>query len=163
MHFSLAVIVEDLNVTLSEKLKPFSVGMVYNEKTKDIDLTNPDGKFDWYVIGGRYASSLRNLEDERVTIVKISEMSLKPELDWEDYYNNVWDFSFDSPRLKEAFKSKAEFMNLVLRFYTTAFLTHDNQWIAHEDFDLPGKFQESFYKYLAQHQDKYIIVVDCHD
>lgn len=136
--------------------------MYYNEETKDIDFANLDGKFDWYVVGGRYDSSLKNLEDESVTIAKISEMSLKPEFDWEDYYNNLWDFSFDSPRLKQAFKSKAEFMNLVLRFYPTVYLTHDNQWVDCEEFDLPGKFQESFYKYLTQHQDKYIIVVDCH-
>lgn len=111
---------------------------------------NPDSKWDWYQIGGRWSDSLRDKSGEYYDTLQIKDWDYNY-IDPEDvkYYSRFWDvvvegmpeteeekenhtfFTFKNDKYyREKYGNKSEYIKSMLTFSTYAVLTPDGEWLA---------------------------------
>ena len=150
---------------------------------------NPDSKWDWWVIGGRWGSSLRDMNGKYSDTLKIS--------DWDyhyidpndvEYYSRYWEIAVEGAEKTEEedfftlwkpeyyiekYGNKSEFIKAQLTFSTYALLTPDGEWLepgpmgwfgcsgaTPED---EGQWEKDFTHLIDTFdKDLYITIVDCH-
>ena len=111
---------------------------------------NPDSKWDWYQIGGRWSDSLRDKFGEYDDTLQIKDWDYNY-IDPDDvkYYSRFWDvvvegmpeteeekenhtfFTFKNDKYyREKYGNKSEYIKSMLTFSTYAVLTPDGEWLA---------------------------------
>ena len=160
----------------------------YDEEGNELTTYNPDSKWDWYSIGGRWDGSFDKENGKNTLLIK--------DIKWDDsteeekeYHKRFWEINVEEQPLKEG-EDKMEFFNLykkeyyieryhtkeeyverVSKNYTYAVLTSEGEWVApgevswfstSEDSDQQREYENWFYKYMEEHPDYYFTLVDCH-
>jgi len=153
---------------------------------------NPNSKWDWYVIGGRWKNSIKTIDGDNVDSCLVENIIIT---DDEKYKNKIrfWEliveddepknkeeedvkkYNFYSPKYyTELYDSKEDFAERESKFFTYAFITENNTWnepgemgwFGMSDLTKDSKkdYEKLFAKYLEYAKDKglYITVVDCH-
>jgi len=153
---------------------------------------NPNAKWDWYVIGGRWEGSIKTFDGLEVNTCLASDIVVT---DNEEYQSKIrfWELvveddepknehekemknlTFYSPKYyTELYESKEDYAERTSKFYTYAFLTVDGEWnepgemgwfaLSDETQDSKKEYEKAFFKYLeyAKENDLYLTVVDCH-
>ena len=158
----------------------------YDEEGNELTTYNPNSKWDWYCIGGRWSS------DENV--VKVSDFKMYEPLDDETtaYYQKCWDYingkiEIENPIEELGFEFAVYKKEYLLEQYKTFdelvkvkscqlpyALVDENGWYAKGEmgwFGIDDATSESINSYYdiaeklltaSENQDKYIVFVDCH-
>lgn len=205
-HFTVAVFsnepdeVEDLLAPYCEEVEP---GSEYSEFVEDDDFefdevagkhglwTNPEAKWDWYSIGGRWSGMLTLKDGTKADSARVRDCNFKTDKNRYNEAARFWEVFVEGcqPRCeqegnidswykpeyyKRQYASKEEYAKLQSTFVPFAFISADGEW--HEpgqmgwfgDDDSTAESRQSHNKeyedYLkfASDEDLYITVVDCH-
>ena len=168
---------------LAESYKADSEGNLY-------DNSNPNGKWDWYEVGGRFENLLRLKDGTRADSAKLKDIDFS--LDEEEYKKGlrVWDIIVEHEPLEpdkkmpfslynedyyhERYGSRENYAKSCAMFYTYAVVTPNGIW--HE----PGKmgwfgvsnatpaqkaeWEKEFHKKFLENENPEMVltVVDCH-
>ena len=175
----------------------FNVCVIHDEKDSVLKLLkpydenhNPEGKYDWYAIGGRWFGFLSTKAGNNVNTAKVKDIDFLPTKEVCDAYSCFWDVIVEKKPLNEGEKelfcfedefyfrnvygNKEKFIEVETAFFTYAVVTPDGVW--HE----PGqilpfgfsdategemlKWKEEFYNKFISGLDSemMITIVDCH-
>ena len=152
---------------------------------------NPDAKWDWYQIGGRWSGSLRDYEGNYHDTLQIC--------DWDynymsptavERYSRMWDVMvegaerteeekqewwglYNADYYREKYGNKSEYVKAMMTFSTYAVLTADGEWLApgkvgffgmsDADASTEGAWERNFTRLIdTADKDMYITIVDCH-
>lgn len=158
----------------------------HDEEGNELTTYNPNSKWDWYCIGGRWSSD----ED----IVKVSDFKMYKPLDDETtaFYQKCWDYingkiEIEDPIEELGFEFAVYEKDYLLEEYKTFdelikakscqlpyALVDENGWYAKGEmgwFGIDDATSESINSYYdiaeklltaSENQDKYIVFVDCH-
>lgn len=157
----------------------------------ELSTYNPDSKYDWWVIGGRWSGSLRDLNGEYHNTLKIADWDynyINPD-DIADY-SRFWEVAVEGAELTEKEKgdfgllykpeyyiekygNKSNYIKSMLTFSTYALLTPEGEWfepgkmgwwgISHADPVDQGLWERDFTSLIDSFdKDMYITIVDCH-
>lgn len=117
--------------------------------------TNPNAKWDWYAIGGRWAGSLT---------LKRDKYGRRGTRSWTNENEPDVEGHVDSARVRDV-----EFPD---DFCTFAWISSDGEWHANsemgwfgmsdDDSDKRNDRMSELRKYILSHPDEYITIVDCH-
>jgi len=129
-----------INAKTDEELYKCEVDDYVDEDGNELSTYNPDSKWDWYVVGGRWGGLLKSKEDGEyydelpMTDIDFSrnEEEYKNALEeWEDIMAGK---TFYRPEYYlETYGTKEEYARRVSEFSTYAILTPEDEWIE------PGK------------------------
>ena len=152
---------------------------------------NPESRWDWWDIGGRWSYSLRDYEGEYHDTLRIADWDYNY-IDPEDvtYYSRFWEILVEGAEPTEEEKNKhwslykpeyyiekygnkSNFIKTQLTFSTYALLTPDGEWlepgkmgwwgISGADPADAGKWERDFVSLIETfNKDYYITIVDCH-
>ena len=152
---------------------------------------NPNSKWDWWDIGGRWSKCLRDYKGEYHNTLRIGNWDynyINPE-DFK-YYSRIWDIAvedvepteeekkelwrlYKSEYYREKYGNKSEYIKSMLTFSTYAVLTADGEWLAPgemgwfgvslADTKTEGEWERNFTRLIdTADKDMYITIVDCH-
>ena len=152
---------------------------------------NPDSKWDWYQIGGRWSHSLRDYEGNYHDTLRIADWDynyMSPEA--VKTYGRMWDIAVEGAEpteeekdglwrlykpeyYREKYGNKSEYIKSMLTFSTYAVLTADGEWLAPgkmgwfgismADTKTEGEWERNFTRLIdTADKDMYITIVDCH-
>lgn len=160
----------------------------YDEEGNEITTYNPDSKWDWYSIGGRWDGSLDKEQGKNTLLIKDIKWDNSTEEE-KEYYKRYWEVVVEGQPLKEDedkmkffslykkeyyidfYHTKEEYVNRVSKNYTYAVITPEGEWVApgevgwfstSEDSGQQREYENWFYKYMEEHPDYYFTLVDCH-
>lgn len=162
-----------------------------DKKTNDYGYwENPNSKWDWYEIGGRFRGIIPLKNGNKMTIAQIKDINF--DSDKEIYKNEerFWELVVEEQPLREGekepinwytkdfytslYENKQEYADRESRFKTFALLTPDGVWrergkmlwfgIDTRDKESNRDFEEAFKEIVEnpKYQDVYLIIVDCH-
>lgn len=166
-----------------EEFSEWYHGGIYDTEGNLLTTYNPDSKWDWHVIGGRWSNYLRLKNGERADYAQIKNIDFSP--DKEAYHEALqfWEMHIeegDSPEIAiysreyylELFGNKEEYADFEARFTLFA-LVHEGVWHEEGEMGLLGtsdttrESRQEFIKFVdetlkAVDPDKYLVIVDCH-
>lgn len=198
-HFNVAVFTRD-HMTVHELLAPyeevFEEDSPYTEFVEDEDdnesyWRNPNAKWDWYDIGGRWKNMLRTKYGKRVNVELVSNCDFKPDKAAYDYAVRFWEINVEGkPKAEddtndyfnlykpeyytELYGTKENYAENSARFSTFAFVDADGGWheqgemgfwgLSTTNRDSLAAYLDEFDAYLkkAEAEGLYIVIVDCH-
>lgn len=207
-HYSVAVFVRD-PADLDERMAPFYEGVepdspyaVFREDTeggytdpatgKKGWISNPNAKWDWYEVGGRWNNSLRIKGNPDTSCNEAQVCEIDFSID-EDAYNKAlrfWevvvegspiygyereeDFRsfFNAKYYLEQYGTKENYAKSAASFSVWAFITPDGEWHENGAMGWFGfndatqesrrSFAEELEKAIQEHPDCWLTMVDCH-
>lgn len=149
---------------------------------------NPNSKWDWFVIGGRWSGAIKTKSGKEVNSAKISDIEFGTDLNYEkiikehpDYKKEYEDLisgesgSFFKPEYyKEKYPTIESYIDEIYKFSTYALLDLEGNWhepgqmgwfgcssaSASDENNFKTSFYDNFIKDLPD--DCYLTVVDCH-
>lgn len=153
---------KDIWATVDEYLKEYCDDE-WNEEAQDYGYwKNPNAKWDWYQIGGRYAGCIQ-VNKKKAVDYAYGEKSLFYGI--ENPYTEDGDIiCVDSARVKD----------IIQHFHAYAVLTKDGEWheagamglfgISCADADKKRKFEEEYKQFVFANaeDDDFLTLVDCH-
>ena len=147
---------------------------------------NPNAKWDWYTIGGRF-------EDEDFSIfTKIKDINLKLDMVKYNEALRFWEVAIEGKKLNEnenedefftfykpeyyieQYKTKENYARHCASFSCWAILTPDGEWVekgsmgwfacSDATYETRENFDDFFYNYLKNpaNQEYYMTIIDCH-
>jgi len=187
-HFSVAVFTTDGVYSVDDLLTPYYEGAMddENDATPDGEISstiNPDPKWDWYEIGGRWKDMLilkGKPNDAPVNTALVADIDFeamekrsKSELrPYEEFINNSF---YNKEHMLKCYPNKKEYNERMITFNTYAVITPDGKW--HEPgvmgwFGLTEATPEAerewdlsyFNRFLkpALEEKWHVTIVDCH-
>ncbi len=188
--------IEFLEETFPEMLKMtdeelYQYEIRYEEKdniTRDggvVSYYNPNTKWDWWVTGGRWDSSIPTKSGELVNTAKISEIEFKPDAETVEEYSKIWDiivneidgetgmiFPPTKEFLLETYDSKEDYVKASGEFNTYAILLPCGEWVEPGRMGMFGisdenpKSKQNYIQerrdIMDEYKDYYLTIVDCH-
>ena len=160
----------------------------FDENGNELTTYNPDSKWDWYSIGGRWDGMFDKENGENTLLIKDIKWDNSTEEE-KEYYKRYWEVVVEGQPLKEDedkmkffslykkeyyidfYHTKEEYVERATKNHTYAVITPEGEWIApgemgwfssSESPDDQNKYEEWFYKYMEEHPDYYLTLVDCH-
>lgn len=167
---------------------------VYNEEYIGPDgeiyaTYNPNGKWDWYVIGGRWNNCLKTKDGKQVNYCYVKDIDLTPNKEKYQAAKRYWELVVEEQPLKEnetkpfsfynkeyyldLYKTKENYATLQSLFSTYALLV-DGEWIepgkigwfatSSETAESKEKYTNRFSEILndPKYRNYVFVVVDCH-
>ena len=159
----------------------------YNENGDELSTYNPKSKWDWYSVGGRWDGYFLNKKGERTNEDLISEIVWTGSEEEKQKAARFWELVVEDAKLKEGeekpfifykkeyylqrYHTKEEYVERITKTCPYAVLTPEGEWVApgemgwfssSESDEDQKKYEEWFDKFIAEHQDCYITLVDCH-
>lgn len=159
----------------------------YDENGNELSTYNPNSKWDWYSIGGRWDGYFLNKEGNTTNVEKISEVVWDGSDEDKEKAKRFWEIIVEGKPLKEGEKrpftwynekyyldryhTKEEYAERVTRTCPYSVVTPEGEWVAPgemhwfsstETDEQQKEYEEWFSKFIAEHQDCYITLVDCH-
>lgn len=143
----------------------------YDENGNELSTYNPNSKWDWYDIGGRWRNQLLTREDNNDTFEHNSFVEhlrgfddIKQASKGYKWVNGAKIKDIDFNKMEEL--SKEPFCTWALVDDTGWYEQGQMGWWAMNDAtnETTKKFEEFFKDYISkeENQDKYLIIVDCH-
>lgn len=155
------------------------------------NMCNPNAKWDWYQVGGRWAGMLK-LKDKKSCCNRAQVKDVDFSLDEDEYAEAMrfWEVYVEGQPVREGenidtsfillkpegyvdkYGTKEDYARINASFSTYAYLTPEGEWVGKgemgwfgcgtETGDSSREFQNALEKYIAEHPDQYITIVDCH-
>lgn len=160
----------------------------YDEKGNELTTYNPNSKWDWWCIGGRFSGCLKVWEDDESMLVssaKVKSVDFTPDKEEYDKAYNWWVEHIDSDKEWDSFikkeyytdtyKDATDYATRCAQFSTFAVVTPDGVW--HEKGEMgwfacsdetpeeARSWDENYYNtFIAPYLDGdyCITIVDCH-
>ena len=163
----------------------------YDEDGNELSTYNPNSKWDWYTVGGRWDGIIKTKDGDMVNECLASEIDLNCDKDKYNHAIRFWEVVVEEKPL-EAGESKEDFDSFYNKDYylskytdkyayaknaasfrTYAFLTPDGVWhepgemgwfgMSTDDAESNDRYEEEFEKMLEELEDTDMLhVVDCH-
>lgn len=159
----------------------------FDEKGNELSVYNPNSRWDWYEIGGRWDGFFKLKNGETANVAKISDVVWEgtPEDKavarefWEQYIEGKKPFPGEKPvkayHKKEyytsRYNSKEDFAERFTATHTYAVVTPEGVWKApgamgwfssSEDGQSQAEYDYWFRQFVKEHQDFFVTFVDCH-
>lgn len=162
----------------------------YDEDGNELTMYNPDSKWDWYSIGGRWAGELRlkKEEDENgdyyCDMAPIKEIDFSPDKEkydecykwWKDNVeapDEEWDEFYKKSYFTERYRDAEEYATRSASFTTFALVTPDGEWHEQGEMgwfgcssDSPDEaraWDEQYMSFIKNaNPEHYFVMVDCH-
>lgn len=160
-------------------------------KTNDYGYwSNPNGKWDWYEIGGHFRRTMPLKNGTKITAAKIKDINFDRDDEVYEKEKRFWELVVEEQPLKEGekepinwysksfytenYESKYEYADRESRFKIFALLTPDGVWrergkmlwfgIDTRNKESNRDFEEAFKEIVEdpKYQDFYLVLVDCH-
>lgn len=160
-------------------------------KTNDYGYwSNPNGKWDWYEIGGRFRRTMPLKNGSKMATAKIKDINFDRDDEVYEKEKRLWELVVEEQPLKEGekeliiwysknfftdnYESKYEYADRESRFKTFALLTPDGVWrergkmlwfgVDARNKKSNSDFEEAFKEIVEdpKYQDFYLVLVDCH-
>lgn len=196
-HFALAVFLdrqkeEDLDELLAPYDENLEVEEYWDEEYQEKTTYNPDSKWDWYSIGGRFSEMIPLKKGGKATIAKVKEIDFGVDKKAYEKAKRFWEVVVDGEPLKEGEK-KEDFSTIwKTEYYTDTygdkeyFATHSATFVpyaylsAETGWQEPGEmgwfgcsseteetkkaFDQKFMEFInrPETQEKFLVIVDCH-
>ena len=154
---------------------------IYDEDGNELSTYNPNSKWDWYVVGGRWAGMLKKKhpadEDDDIDSVKIKDIDFSP--DEEEYERHIrfWEVFVEGDTIRPGedrnnfvsmykkeyylnrFKTKEYYAKSNTDFYTFAVITPDGVW--HEPgqmgwFGISSESDEEWNEWTDNYMERFI-------
>lgn len=139
------------------------VGESKDEETGEYGYwENPNAKWDWYEVGGRFSHLMNHKNGYKIAFGKISEIDFTPDVQRYNYAKRFWELKIekDEPQNKSdedmirfdvykdeyytnMYKSKEEYADAQSSFETYAVITPDGEWHSKGDMGWWGFSSES--------------------
>lgn len=191
MHYSLSVITdysldkENAYDAIYEKMERYDYDLEVEEDEEEGYFFNPEARYDAYVIGGRWENFLSLKNNQRATTGKIKDILIFGQNHHISNLNRRWEvvvegvekekneYYFDNKnRMLSKYKTKENYMRIESSFKTHALITETGEFYDEESFPFESNFtniennRDCYYlffeKYLSEHPNYYLTVVDCH-
>lgn len=160
----------------------------FNEDGDEMTTYNPKSKWDWWTIGGRWDGYLGTTDEEDNSCL-IKNIPFNGTEEQRKHFARFWEVVVDGDELKEGEKesdfftfykkeyyidryhSKEEFATRSAKKFFYAVVTPEGEWVApgemgwfasSETNEEQKEYEKWFEDYMANHQDYYITLVDCH-
>lgn len=152
--------------------------------------TNPNAKWDWYTVGGRWPNEIKLLDGTNADHAKIKDIDRTIDKDEYKKAERFWEVIVEELPLRED-ESKSDFTNFIKKeyyinkygtkgrfatnassFVPYALLTDEGQWLSKgnmgwfgmsdDSADSLDKAMKEFNKTLDEKLDHYLTIIDCH-
>lgn len=151
---------------------------------------NPNAKWDWFVIGGRWSNLIKNRNGDRSDVEKISNIDLSIDEKFYKEFMRYWEVVVEEQELlptenkmdflnfykkeyyTDRYKTKENFATRQASFGTFAAVTPHGEWIEKGNMGWWGandatdesieKYINQFNQLLEKYPEYYLTVVDCH-
>lgn len=151
-----------------------------DEEGNALSTYNPNSKWDWYVIGGRWDGSIRTKESQKVNYAKIKDIVFKNQFDElelqrikKKYNKLITDGELYKPEYYQRRFPTLESYLESFNFSTYAVLDKDGKWlesgkmgwfgISSATLEEQTCFSESYMDIInSQDEDDWLVIVDCH-
>lgn len=151
-----------------------------DEEGNALSTYNPNSKWDWYVIGGRWDGLIKTRESQEVNHAKIKDIVFKKEFDElelqstkKKYNKLITDGEFYKPEYYQRRFPTLESYLESFNFSTYAVLDKDGKWLESGKMGWFGissatpeeqiGFAESYMDIInSQDEDDWLVIVDCH-
>lgn len=199
-HYTVAVISADNDEeTIGNMLAPFSENLEVEERTYTDDngavetyMCNPNAKWDWWRIGGRWNNYLTEKSGLKTNSTKIKDLIFPIDQEVYDWCIRRWELIVDGDipntegdkelidceRYKpeyytERYESKEEYAKSEATPMTFAVLTPDGEWhepgemgwfgISNTEPENEKEWRKNYHNFImSQDPEHYITIVDCH-
>lgn len=178
------------NLSDSEKMKDWEGYEMFDVNGNPLTTYNPNSKWDWCEVGGRWDSMLKTKNGQLVNQCLVSELDLTPNQKHYDNAIRFWEIIVEEQSLKEGeekpfsfyskeyyldrYKNKETYANVCSSLGTFAVITPDGEWhekgqmgwfgcsseTNDESLDWDLHYQERFIDNAES--DWTITIVDCH-
>lgn len=166
---------------------------LYDEDGNELSTYNPDSKWDWFSIGGRWDGyfKLKDAAETNGNSAKISDIIWEGTEEEKKAAARFWEvvvegaektkeeeedhfrfFSiYNKEYYKKRFSSKEEYVERATFSCPYAIVTPEGEWVApgemhwfssSETDEQQAEYEKWFKKFIDEHQDYYITLVDCH-
>lgn len=159
----------------------------YDENGNELSTYNPESKWDWYEVGGRWDGYFELKDGGKANSAKISEIDWNGNDETRKSLKRFWEVFVDGEPLKEGEKkpfsiegkdyyldlyhTKEEYVRRASKTYPYAVITPDGEWVApgemgwfssSETSESLEEYHTWFEDFINKHQDCYVTIVDCH-
>lgn len=172
----------DLYATFEDFMREY-IGYKLNEDGRYIYYSNPNAKWDWYQIGGRWDGVLlAKLEEDETVQLWVNSYPVK-EIDFEEmrkqrlkdlppYHKTVYDSFWKPEYMLEQYPTEEEYIRRSTQFTTYAVVTPDGEWlepgamgwfgISAATTDDEREWDNAYPEFLEKYKDCWLTIVDCH-
>lgn len=191
--------VNGVNIPLSKAYKSFKEymedyeGYTYNKETKTFGYwCNPDAKWDWHVLGGRWNNMLPTKNHSKVNTCQIKDVDWdinkkniprykrewevlvegdKPQNDYEELLIKDRPFYHKPEWLLNDYGSKENYIYCMSSIITFATLFEGNWYeeatmgwfgVSHSEEGQKDSYREKFSEIISKYPNYWITIVDCH-
>lgn len=155
----------------------------FDEDGNELSSYNPNAQWDWYQVGGRW-SRLLKLKDgsDSVDTAKVSDIDFEGSNDFEESdkerCKRLWEIvvegsplqegeikpalCYDASYLEKVYGTKENYIKINTQFATFGYLTLEGDWVDRNNTMDMVEYTNGFEKYVAEHQDLYLTIVDIH-
>lgn len=151
---------------------------------------NPQSKWDWYQVGGRWGGLLLTKNGGNVNTAEVSNLDLNPKQEDIDYRTREWEIVVENQPLRDGeeredfnvfinpnyyrknYKTKDNYVRQQTKLLTYAALTQDGKWYepgqmgwfgaSDATYESKLSFEEQFDELMKEYKDGWITIVDCH-
>lgn len=164
----------------------------YDEDGNELSTYNPNSKWDWYTIGGRWSGGIPTKSGKNVDFVAVKDISWELNADSIEYASRFWDvvvegaplqdsesredfFTFYGPEYyRERYGDKNTYIKDYCSFATYAVLTPDGEWheagamgwfgVSLADAEDHKRFRNEYRELVESYADgDYVAcLIDCH-
>lgn len=153
-----------------------------------ISYYNPNSKWDWWDIGGRWNNIITTKKGEKVNTAQIKDIDFGTQPEERAHFEDLWDvivegkeptkdpfvyqFQKSKERILETYDSKEDYVKGETGFSTYAALTPTGDWIEPGEMGWFGtstatptsevEYKEQFKQLMTEYSDYHLTVVDCH-
>lgn len=181
---------KEIYPTFEQYMKDYS-GYEYDEEMKDYGYwENPNSKWDWYELGGRWKDSVPLKNNGKCNIAKLKDINFGIDKKQYEINKRFWEIIVEEQPLKYGeekpfnilkkevylcrYKDKNDYATKNSRFKTFALITPDGKyyekgqmyWFGIDDStaETINSYENIYYEIVnkEEYQDYYFILVDCH-
>lgn len=172
-----------------EKISEWRGYELFDKNGNPLSTYNPNSKWDWYSIGGRWSGFLTTKSGEKTDSCLVKDLDLSPNKDIFLNAMRFWEINVEKQPLKKGeqtpfslyspehylkmYRTKEEYAMEKARFITYAVLLPNGEWlepgemgyfgISNASIDDKIAWSENYHKIFEQAEDDWeITIVDCH-
>ena len=177
------------NLSDKEKIMSWTGYDLFDRDGNPLSTYNPNSKWDWYVVGGRWSNMLKTKDGEYVDSCLVKDLDLTPNKEEYDAAIRFWELVVEDQPLCEGeeqphswynkdyyikrYGTKENYARIESQLYTYAVVMPDGEWyepgqmgwwgISGASPENQGEWDENYHKFLEEADPNWIItIVDCH-
>ena len=179
---------ENLLGMTQEEFSKWYHGGTFDEEGNLLTTYNPNSKWDWYVVGGRWKNLLKLKDGSRADYAKIKDIDFSPDMVAYKEAERFWEIVVEGQPLKEGeeapfnlykeqyyldlYGTKERYAEMQSKFLTFA-LINEGEWyekgqmgwfgMSNATKESSTEFEELFDKAIKNaNPEHYLVIVDCH-